>query len=87
MRTKILIAAIAFTVLAIAVSATYVLAHWAPSSSYYGVTDSRVDADDWWNEMREHMEEHWEELENYGYFSYGHYGRYGGIRGYGGCHW
>ena len=37
--------------------------------------------EDWWDDMKEHMEERWTELEDDGYYRYGGFGRYGG------CHW
>ena len=78
MRTKTLVLVLGLTVLAVAASTTLVLAHRGSTSSYTDVT--RHTDEEWWNEMRQYMEEHWAELEDNGYYRYGGYGRCGGCR-------
>jgi hypothetical protein len=31
--------------------------------TYYSTTASRYEDEDWWNEMRQYMEQHWDELD------------------------
>jgi len=47
----------------VAAPVTYAFAHRGPSSSYYGVTGSGFEDEEWWSEMKDYMEDHWEELE------------------------
>ena len=62
MRTKTLVLVLGLVVLAVAVPATYVLAHRGFSSSYYGVTGNTDNYDEeWWQEMRTYMEQRWGE--------------------------
>jgi hypothetical protein len=65
MRTKTLALALnPNSVIAVAVPVKYAFAHRGLSSSYHGTTGSRFEEDeDWWNEMHQYMEEHWEELD------------------------
>lgn len=39
-------------------------------SSYYGMMgyDTDYEAEDWWNEMRERMEDHWDEVQDEDWF-------------------
>lgn len=62
MKAKQLVLVLGLVVLAVAVSASYVLAH--PSSRpYYGVTEEieQLQEEEWWQEMRQYMEQHWED--------------------------
>lgn len=86
MKTKTLILSLVLAALVVVVPTTYVLAHRATSSSYYGVTGSKVEDEDWWTEMREHMEQRWTELED-GTYRYGSSSSYGGYGGCGGMRW
>ncbi len=79
MKTRTLVLALTLVLLAVAAPTTYVLAHRGPSSSYYGVTGSGFEDEEWWSEMRTYMEQNWEELEDDDY-------RYGRSSSYGGCH-
>jgi hypothetical protein len=64
MRTKKLALAPTLIMIAVAVPVTYAFAHRGLSSSYYGTTGRRLEEDeDWWNEMRQYMEEHWNQLD------------------------
>ncbi len=64
MKTKTLVLALTLVVLAVAAPTTYVLAQGGPSSSYYGVTGSGFEDEEWWNEMKTYMEQHWEDHED-----------------------
>ena len=101
MKTKTLVLALILVVVAVAAPATYALARSNPSSSYYGVTGNIDDLDEeWWNEMRTYMEQHWAGIESEDWWDEmnehieehweelenGYY-RYGRSSRYGGCHW
>lgn len=103
MKTKTLVLALTLVVLVVAASATYVLAHPSSGSSYYGVTGSRFEDSVWWNEMRDHIEDRWADVEGEDWWNEmrqymeerwtetednGYsYGRYGGYGGCGGMRW
>ncbi len=83
METKTSVLALILVALAMLAPITYVLATSNTNGSFYGMMESTNDDEvtgdrdqlqdeDWWDEMREHMEEHWEELEEDG--DDGHHG-------------
>ncbi len=99
MKTRTLVLALTLVVLAVAAPTTYVLAHRGTSSSYYGVTGSEFENEEWWNEMREHMEQRWDDIDNKDWWDEmnkyieEHWEelenddyRYGRSSSYGGCH-
>lgn len=59
-------------VIALVAPAMYTIAHNTANESYNAIAGTSEDLDiEWWNEMREHMKDHWDEPEGDSYYRYG----------------
>ena len=58
MNGKKLVLVLGLVALVIAIPASYVLAH---PGSYYSVAEQQYEDEEWWQEMRQYMEDKWDE--------------------------
>jgi hypothetical protein len=58
MNGKKLALVLGLVALVIAIPASYVLAH---PGGYYSVAEQQYEDEEWWQEMRQYMEDHWDE--------------------------
>jgi len=70
MKNKTLVLALTLAIIAVAAPTTYVLARHGSSSSYYATTSdvSKFQDEEWWNDMRTYMEQHWQDHEDDGWW-------------------